>query len=89
MDDSSGNDELKVPDRVQNGISAEIARQVREERRALSLTQEGLALMAGVGRRFVSEIENEKPSLRLAELIRVLGVLGLHLQVAKSPGGVR
>ncbi len=86
MKNESVGNEPGVADREQDGVSAEIARQVREERRALSLTQEGLALMAGVGRRFISDIENEKPSLRLSELVKVLGVLGLHLQIHKSSG---
>ncbi len=77
-----------VPVRERGAIGAELAQAVRMERKALSMTQEALALMAGVGRRFVSDVENEKPSLRLSELIKVLDVLGLSLRVHKRSGGV-
>jgi HTH-type transcriptional regulator / antitoxin HipB len=57
----------------------EIGSQVRHLRRERGLTQADLAALAGVGRRFVSELENGKPTLRLAETHQVLRVFGLTL----------
>lgn len=61
--------------------AAEIAARVRRERKARGLNQAELADLAGVGRRFVSELENGKESVRLREVLRVLAVFGLTLQV--------
>jgi hypothetical protein len=42
---------------------------------------EDVALGAGVGTRFVSELERGKPTVRLAETLRVAGGRGLRLIV--------
>jgi HTH-type transcriptional regulator / antitoxin HipB len=42
---------------------------------------EDVALGAGVGTRFVSELERGKPTVRLAETLRVAASLGLRLIV--------
>lgn len=63
---------------------------VRERRRARGWSQAELAELAGVGRRFISELENGKSSLRIAEVRRVLEVFGLELRVApivRNQGG--
>ena len=39
-------------------------------------------MLAGVGRRFLSELENGKPTVRLREVSAVLAVLGKRLAVA-------
>jgi len=61
----------------------EIGRRVREAREALGLRQDDLALAAGVSTRVVHQIENGKPTSRLDTLVRVLGALGLNLEVAE------
>ena len=61
----------------------EIGRRVREAREALSLRQDELALAAGVSTRLVHQIESGKPTSRLDSLVRVLGALGLTLEVAE------
>lgn len=63
-------------------------------RRQLGLTQPQLALAAGVGVRFVVELEAGKPTLRLSHILRVLHALGGTLAVqglptAPNPGEVR
>jgi hypothetical protein len=45
---------------------------------------EDVALGAGVGTRFVSELERGKPTARLAETMRVAASLGLCLIVEDS-----
>lgn len=52
---------------------------VRDRRRAHGMNQADLALLAGVGRRFVSELEAGKPTLQLAKVDRVLAVFGKRL----------
>jgi HTH-type transcriptional regulator / antitoxin HipB len=55
------------------------ASQVRDRRKALSLTQDSLADLAECSPRFVRAIEAGKVSLRLDKLVAVLDALGLEL----------
>ena len=59
----------------------EIARTIRDRRRQRGMNQTDLASLAGVGRRFVSDLENGKPTLRVEQIQRVLEVFGLRLSV--------
>lgn len=63
---------------------AELGAALRNARRALGLRLEDVALGAGVGTRFVSELERGKPTARLAETMRVAASLGLCLIVEDS-----
>ncbi|MDD4963093.1 MAG: helix-turn-helix transcriptional regulator [Gallionella sp.] len=58
---------------------------VRGARKQLGLTQAQLALAAGVGARFVVELEAGKPTVRLQHTLRVLAALGGELQLAGLP----
>lgn len=58
-----------------------ISARVRERRRALGLSQQDLAGLAGVSERFVRFVEQGKPSVRLDALGAVLDALGLELDV--------
>ena len=61
---------------------------VRERRRANQLTQLQLGELAGVGRRFISELERGKPTLRMAGVNAVLAVFGMRLGVVpRRPEG--
>lgn len=60
---------------------AHIAQAVREERHRQGLDQRTLALVANVGVRSVHRIENAEATVRLDILMRVLGALGLELDV--------
>lgn len=57
----------------------------REARKRLGLTQPQLALAAGVGVRFIVELEAGKPTLRLETILRVLHALGANLSVTGLP----
>lgn len=57
---------------------------LRARRRTLDLTQEELADLAGVGLRLVHEVEHDKDTVQLVNLLRLLGALGLHLEL--TPG---
>ena len=54
----------------------ELGQAVRSTRKKLGLTQPQLALAAGVGVRFIVEIEGGKPTLRMEHVLRVLHSLG-------------
>ena len=54
---------------------------VRQVRKALRLTQPQLALAAGVGVRFIVDLEAGKPTVRLENVLRVLQALGITLAV--------
>ncbi len=54
---------------------------VRSRRKANKMSQSDLALLAGVGRRFVSDLENGKPTSRLDKVDAVLKVFGKRLGV--------
>ena len=53
--------------------------QIRAARLANTMTQEELALVSGVGRELVIQLENGKPGVTLGKVCRVLAALGLQL----------
>lgn len=59
----------------------------RSARKQLGLTQPQLAMAAGVGVRFIVELEAGKPTLRLENILRVLHALGGTLTVNGLPAG--
>jgi len=59
-----------------------LGRTIRETRRALGLTQPKLALSAGVGVRFLVDIEKGKPTAQIGKIMRVLAALGIDLQLS-------
>ncbi len=59
----------------------ELGSALKAARLARGLRLEDLALAAGVGRRFVGELERGKPSVRLAETLRVADALGVSITV--------
>lgn len=54
---------------------------LRVARKALRLTQADLALAAGVGLRFVVDLEAGKPTVQLERVLRVIDALGGTLQL--------
>ena len=52
---------------------------IKERRKSLGLTQEDLSFKAGVGLRFVRELEQGKPSLRMDKVNQVLNLFGQEL----------
>lgn len=60
---------------------AALGQAARSARKNLGLTQPQLALAAGVGVRFIVELEAGKPTLRLESVLRVLHALGGRLSV--------
>jgi y4mF family transcriptional regulator len=54
---------------------------VRAQRKAQGATQAEFAALCGVGVRFISELENGKPTMALGKVLQVLECLGLELSV--------
>ena len=61
-----------------------LAEFVKEKRKQLKLTQPELAEKAGVGLRFLRELENGKESVRLDKVNQVLALFGTKVGVIKS-----
>jgi y4mF family transcriptional regulator len=64
---------------------AELGKFVRETRREAGLTQGQLAGAAGVGVRFLIELEAGKPTAQLGKTLAVLAVLGCRVQIDAPP----
>ena len=64
-----------------------LGRTVRETRHALRLTQPKLALSAGVGVRFLVDIEKGKPTAQIGKIMRVLAALGIELKLSPPNAG--
>jgi y4mF family transcriptional regulator len=54
---------------------------LRAARRARGLRLEDVALAAGVGIRFISELERGKATARLGEALQVAAALGVRLRI--------
>lgn len=54
---------------------------IRSARKAQGLRQDELAGVAGVGLRFLVELERGKPSVQLDKVLVVLAALGLRLRI--------
>lgn len=66
-------------------IAARFGRMVREQRVAAGLRQEDLALAAGVGRRFIIELEAGKHSCQLGRALRVAELVGIEFPGLPDP----
>ena len=64
----------------------ELGAAFKAARIARGLRLEDLALAAGVGRRFLGELERGKPTVRLAETLRVAEALGVSITM-NDPNG--
>ena len=61
-----------------------ISSQVRSLRKKNGLTQIEFAKRAGVGLRFLRELENGKVTIRMDKLMQVLDFLGYHLELKRN-----
>ena len=61
---------------------------LRAARKQLGLTQPQLGLAAGVGVRFIVDLEAGKPTVRLENVLRVIDALGGELQLSGLPSPV-
>ena len=56
----------------------QIAKFIKENRKAAGLTQEELALRSGLGLRFVRELEQGKPTVRMDKVNQALAMFGME-----------
>ena len=63
----------------------DIGRVVRSARKAAGLRQDELAGAAGVGLRFLGELERGKPTAQIGKALQVLRALGCSFEVAPPP----
>ena len=66
--------------------TAELGRVVAARRRALGLRQQEVADLAGVSVRFLHDLEHGKPTVQLAQALRVLDTLGLRVRLSTGTG---
>jgi len=65
-------------------MSKDLVKFVKERRKILGLTQEDLAEKAGVGLRFIRDLEQGKNTLRLDKVNQVLALFGHELSPVES-----
>ena len=66
----------------------QLGQALRAARKQLGLTQPQLALAAGVGVRFIVDLEAGKTTLRLENVLRVIYALGGKLELLGLPSSV-
>jgi len=72
---------------VQVRSPGEFGRQIRQRRKAVGLTADETASLAGVSRRLLLELEQGKrPNVGLAHVLRILELLGVDVML--SPRGL-
>lgn len=63
---------------------AEIGKIVRQARKEAGLRQAQAAALCGVGTRFLSDLENGKPTLHLGKVLKVLHGFGLRVSIHRK-----
>ena len=61
-----------------------IGKYVKEERKKAGLTQEDFAMRAGLGLRFVRELEQGKETVRLDKVNQALAMFGMEVVPGKK-----
>jgi len=56
---------------------------VKHKRNQLNMTQPQLAAISGTGVRFISDLENGKPTMQIGKILEILHVLGLDVYVTE------
>ena len=63
---------------------AQLSKRIKELRKRTGLTQVEFSKRVGVGLRFVRDLEQGKPSVRLDKVNQVLKFLGHHLEIVSN-----
>ena len=63
-----------------------LSKRIKELRRHTGLTQVEFSKRVGVGLRFIRDLEQGKPSVRLDKVNQVLKFLGHHLEIVSNHG---
>lgn len=62
----------------------EIGRMIRQERKSQGITQRALAMTANTAPRFISDLENGKPTCEIGKALQVIQCLGISVEL-KEP----
>jgi y4mF family transcriptional regulator len=65
----------------------DIGKRVRAARKKIGLTQADAGALCGVGTRFLSDLENGKPTLQIGKVAHVLKNVGFILTVTRKGFG--
>ncbi len=71
-----------MPDKIKS--INDIGNAVRKKRKEAGLTLADASALCGVGYRFLSELENGKPTLQLGKTLEVIAGLGLELRIGSK-----
>lgn len=63
---------------------ADIGALVRAERRARGMTQADFAMLVGVGRRFIIDLEAGKPTIEAGKMLGVLAQIGQITRIGRE-----
>jgi y4mF family transcriptional regulator len=76
----------KIPSSSETKIHSvsDIGVAVRNARKSKNLTQQEFADLAGVGRRFLSELESGKPTLEIGKVLKVAAAAGIQLMLVSK-----
>ncbi len=70
---------------MSHDLGQEIGQFIRDRRKAGGISQQELGELAGVGTRFISELERGKPTVRLDAVNKVVAVFGKTLGLVDAP----
>ena len=76
---SSGNKMKVSPIKIESAL--DVGLEVRRVRKKMGMTQQKFADLAGVGRRFISELESGKPTLEFNRVIKVCRAAGIDISI--------
>lgn len=62
---------------------SELGKLIRQTRKAQKMTQEDVSGLAGLGNRFIIDLEHGKETVQAQKVIDVLNLLGLELIIRK------
>jgi y4mF family transcriptional regulator len=61
--------------------SKQLGQLIKQQRKSIGLTQSEVALACGVGIRFISDLENGKPTCHIGKALLVIESIGLNVSL--------
>ncbi len=61
--------------------SKQLGQIIKQQRKSIGLTQSEVALACGVGIRFISDLENGKPTCHIGKALLVIESIGLNVSL--------
>lgn len=63
----------------------QIGELVKKTRKSIGVTQRDLALTSGTGQRFISDLEQGKPTCQIEKTLIILQTLGIRIEFTPPP----